>query len=216
MAEEKKIELNEKGDNPISQTDSEETEVSKKSQMCVEVDETDPKKVVLRGCTGVVKWFSISKGFGFIRRNDNEKDIFVHSSAIVQRDDRRWRYALVADQEVEFDVISGWKGPKAQAVTLPGGEPVEVLRLYERFGRFKNGRRRTKSENASDGDKTDSSRRRYASDGGESSEEAKKNKTVVKRKPLRRNRKSKDEKEKTTSEDKKLIQAEEKQAELVA
>ncbi|CAD5226222.1 unnamed protein product [Bursaphelenchus xylophilus] len=214
MADEKKIELNEKGDNPISQNES-EAEPKEKPQLSTVVDESDPKKVVLRGVKGTVKWFSISKGFGFIRRHDNDKDIFVHSTAIVQRDDRRWKYALTAELEVEFDVISGFKGPKAQAVTLPGGEPVEAIRLYERFSRFKGGRRRSKSENASEGDKTDSSRRRYVSDGGESSEENKK-KSAGKRKPFSGRRVRKTKEDKSASDDKKQIQAEEKQAELVA
>jgi len=31
---------------------------------------------------GTVKWFNAKKGFGFIEREDKEKDAFVHASAV--------------------------------------------------------------------------------------------------------------------------------------
>ena len=31
---------------------------------------------------GTVKWFNAKKGFGFIEREDKEKDVFVHVSAV--------------------------------------------------------------------------------------------------------------------------------------
>jgi CspA family cold shock protein len=60
---------------------------------------------------GKVKWFNDAKGFGFISREDGP-DVFVHHSAI-QSDGFR---SLQEDQEVEFEVVQGAKGPQAQNV----------------------------------------------------------------------------------------------------
>jgi cold shock protein len=60
---------------------------------------------------GRVKWFNDSKGFGFIAR-ENGPDVFVHHSAIQGEGFR----TLAEDQEVEFEVVQGQKGPQAQKV----------------------------------------------------------------------------------------------------
>ncbi|MEI8000667.1 MAG: cold-shock protein [Actinomycetes bacterium] len=65
--------------------------------------------------TGVVKWFSNEKGYGFIAR-DGEPDVFVHFSAI---DGTGYR-SLVEGQQVEFEVGTGQKGPEAQTVRVVG------------------------------------------------------------------------------------------------
>jgi CspA family cold shock protein len=61
---------------------------------------------------GRVKWFNDAKGFGFIAR-DNGPDVFVHFSAIQSEGFR----TLAENQEVEFEVVQGAKGPQAQNVT---------------------------------------------------------------------------------------------------
>ncbi len=61
---------------------------------------------------GRVKWFNDAKGFGFIAR-DNGPDVFVHFSAITSDGFR----SLAENQEVEFEVVEGAKGPQAQNVT---------------------------------------------------------------------------------------------------
>jgi len=58
---------------------------------------------------GKVKWFNSTKGFGFIEREDKEKDVFVHTSAV--RD--AGMNSLEEGQEVTFDVDDGPKGPNA-------------------------------------------------------------------------------------------------------
>jgi CspA family cold shock protein len=63
--------------------------------------------------TGTVKWFNDAKGFGFITRDDGEKDCFVHHSAI-QADGFK---SLKEGERVEFEVVQGEKGPAAQNVT---------------------------------------------------------------------------------------------------
>lgn len=59
--------------------------------------------------TGLVKWFNADKGFGFITPNDGGKDVFVHFSAIQSNEFR----TLNENQEVEFSVEAGPKGPSA-------------------------------------------------------------------------------------------------------
>ncbi|HEU5174315.1 MAG TPA: cold shock domain-containing protein [Gemmatimonadaceae bacterium] len=63
--------------------------------------------------TGTVKWFNDQKGFGFITRDDGQKDVFVHHSAIQTQGFR----SLAEGQRVEFDVVQGQKGPAAENVT---------------------------------------------------------------------------------------------------
>ena len=62
---------------------------------------------------GTVKWFNESKGYGFIEQPDEaDDDVFVHFSAI-QMDGFK---TLSEGQEVEFEVETGDKGPRATNV----------------------------------------------------------------------------------------------------
>lgn len=63
---------------------------------------------------GKVVWFSAPKGFGFIRRDDGEKDIFVHFSAIQAEGYK----TLEPNQAVEFEVSAGERGPLAEKVVV--------------------------------------------------------------------------------------------------
>jgi len=60
---------------------------------------------------GTVKWFSDSKGYGFIQQEDGP-DVFVHYSAIQGEGYR----TLKENQQVEFAIEEGPKGPQAANV----------------------------------------------------------------------------------------------------
>ena len=61
---------------------------------------------------GTVKWFNSAKGFGFIAREDEEDDVFVHFRSI-QGDGFR---TLNEGQAVEFTLVEGPKGFQAEDV----------------------------------------------------------------------------------------------------
>ena len=63
--------------------------------------------------TGTVKWFSSSKGYGFIERESAE-DVFVHYSAIQSEGFKN----LDEGQRVEFSVEQGSKGLQAANVVV--------------------------------------------------------------------------------------------------
>ena len=56
---------------------------------------------------GVVKRWLSGKGYGFIRPEDENEDVFVHNSDVANRT------CLREGDKVEFEVISTFRGPKA-------------------------------------------------------------------------------------------------------
>ncbi len=59
--------------------------------------------------SGQVKWFSITRGYGFIGMENGSDDIFVHHSGIVGYGFK----SLEEGSRVQFDIEVSDKGPKA-------------------------------------------------------------------------------------------------------
>ena len=60
---------------------------------------------------GKIKWFSNSKGYGFIAQDDGQ-DVFVHFSAIQGEGYK----SLQEGDTVEYELAQGEKGPQAKNV----------------------------------------------------------------------------------------------------
>ena len=63
----------------------------------------------VRMATGIVKWFNDAKGFGFIKPDDGEEELFAHFSAITMGGFK----TLKEGQKVTFDITQGPKGKQA-------------------------------------------------------------------------------------------------------
>lgn len=59
--------------------------------------------------TGVVKWFDVEKGYGFISC-DEGNDLFVHHSQVKEKGNDK---DLHEGENVSFDIGEGAKGPMA-------------------------------------------------------------------------------------------------------
>lgn len=59
--------------------------------------------------TGTVKFYNVSKGFGFIT-DESGQDIFVHATGLIDE--------IRDNDSVNFEITEGKKGPNAISVTV--------------------------------------------------------------------------------------------------
>lgn len=64
--------------------------------------------------SGVVKWFSREKGYGFVSPDSGGDDLFVHFTAVQVGS----LHGLTEERRVEFDVVPGERGPQAANLGL--------------------------------------------------------------------------------------------------
>ena len=64
--------------------------------------------------TGTVKWFNITKGFGFIQPDQGGTDVFVHVSAV----ERSGMNNIVEGQKLSYEVVRDNKSCKMAAENL--------------------------------------------------------------------------------------------------
>jgi cold shock protein len=55
--------------------------------------------------TGTIKFFNETKGFGMIKDDDSQKEIFVHKAGLVEQ--------VTEGDRVEYDIVEGKKGVNA-------------------------------------------------------------------------------------------------------
>ncbi|MBG0808557.1 MULTISPECIES: cold-shock protein [unclassified Methylosinus] len=64
--------------------------------------------------TGTVKWFNAQKGYGFIQPDGDDKDVFVHISAV----ERAGLRDLREGQKVSFEISQDRRTGKSSADQL--------------------------------------------------------------------------------------------------
>lgn len=96
------------------------------------------KDLIEKNIIGKVKWFNSRLGYGFITRDDNKTDLFIHITEIVNPSHKKFNKGLVKGESVQFDIVQGRKGMEAVNLTGPNGEPVKGYARKNKKKRKKN------------------------------------------------------------------------------
>jgi CspA family cold shock protein len=86
-----------------------EQKFKEKEKQRLEEEQRPKKEGKRQRLSGKIKWFNSAKGYGFIEREGEEKDIFVHFSAVKESG---LKY-LEEGEQLMFEIKNSEKGPSA-------------------------------------------------------------------------------------------------------
>jgi len=89
---------------------------------------SDRSEITHRQITATVKWFNLTKGFGFVQPSDGSADAFLHISVV----ERAGHRSLPEGATIICDLSAGQKGP--QVAEVHSVESMPAAPAYENRG----------------------------------------------------------------------------------